>query len=223
MIAPIHQLNAQRVGMASFYNDKFNGRKTASGKIFDNKKMTCAHRTLPFGSVLEVTNLENDKTVIVTVIDRGPYSKGRILDLSKAAAKKLDFIRSGTTKVRYKVLSGHDDEDEAIDKETNDSLTLGYITNASIYRVEAVVDTVIFIRYGIKLYTFDNAADGYKEATKLAKEYLLSVQVIELKLEKGMLYRVCIGNFETTNEAQKAMLLIRLKHPNCAIVQYGKI
>lgn len=86
-------------GKASFYHDKFVGRKTASGEKFSQKKYTCAHRTLPFGTQLKVTNLKNGKTVVVTVNDRGPFTKGRLLDLSKKAAQELDFISDGITNI----------------------------------------------------------------------------------------------------------------------------
>jgi rare lipoprotein A len=92
---------AQEVGIASFYHHYFNGKKTANGEIFDNNKMTCAHKNLPFGTMLKVTNSQNDQSVIVRVNDRGPYVKGRVLDLSFAAAKILGFVNKGTTTVIY--------------------------------------------------------------------------------------------------------------------------
>jgi rare lipoprotein A len=92
-------------GMASFYNDKFEGRSTASGAPYKQKKMTAAHRTLPFNTRIKVTNLSNKKTVVVTNNDRGPFVKDRVLDLSKAAAIKLDFIDKGVTKVKWQVVS----------------------------------------------------------------------------------------------------------------------
>lgn len=94
------QLLYSATGKASFYGKKFDGRKTADGEIFSNKKLTAAHRTLPFGTMVKVTNLSNNKSVIVRITDRGPYAKGRIIDLSKAAADSLDFIHSGWTKVK---------------------------------------------------------------------------------------------------------------------------
>lgn len=96
---------APKTGLASFYNDKFEGRKTASGEIYKQGKLTAAHRTLPFNTKIKVTNLSNNKTVIVKINDRGPFVKDRILDLSKAAAIKLDYIDKGVTKVKWKVIS----------------------------------------------------------------------------------------------------------------------
>lgn len=86
-------------GKASFYAHKFDGRKTASGEIFSNKKLTAAHLKLPFGTLVRVTNLKNQKSIIVRINDRGPYIKGRIIDLTKAAADSLDFIHSGWAEV----------------------------------------------------------------------------------------------------------------------------
>lgn len=93
------------VGLASFYADKFDGRMTASGETFSQKKMTAAHRTLPFGTVVRVTNLDNNLSVDVTINDRGPFVEKRIIDLSRAAAEKLNYISKGTTSVKVEVLS----------------------------------------------------------------------------------------------------------------------
>ena len=94
----------EETGNISYYADKFHGRKTASGARFDKNAMTAAHRTLPFGTKVEVTNLGNGKSVIVEVNDRGPYSEDRILDVSPAAARKLGMMGTGTAKARVVVL-----------------------------------------------------------------------------------------------------------------------
>lgn len=91
--------DSTQTGKASFYAKKFEGRKTASGQKFSNKKLTAAHKTLPFGTKVRVTNVKNNKTVVVTINDRLPKKSSRIIDLSQAAAKELDFIRAGTAKV----------------------------------------------------------------------------------------------------------------------------
>lgn len=91
----------------SFYGggDGFNGRKTASGETFNAREMTAAHQTYPFGTQLKLTNPENGKTVTVRVNDRGPFSEGRDLDVSHAAAKALDFAQAGTALLQVEVLS----------------------------------------------------------------------------------------------------------------------
>lgn len=86
-------------GKASYYSDKFDGGKTASGEIFRQNKLTAAHRTLPFGTIVTVINPANGKTVTVRVNDRGPFVNGRIIDLSRAAAKAIDIIKQGVAAV----------------------------------------------------------------------------------------------------------------------------
>jgi rare lipoprotein A len=99
-------------GIASYYAEKFHGRSTSSGERFNMHDKTCAHRWLPFGTMLRVTNLKNDKRVVVRVNDRGPWKHGRLLDVSKAAAIDLDMIRDGTARVRIEVVA---DTTEAAD------------------------------------------------------------------------------------------------------------
>jgi rare lipoprotein A len=96
-------------GLASWYGPGFHGEETASGEIFNQRAMVAAHRTLPLGSVIRVTNLENGRRVTLRVIDRGPYGrnfrKGTVVDVSRGAARRLQFIRDGLTRVRIDVLS----------------------------------------------------------------------------------------------------------------------
>jgi rare lipoprotein A len=91
--------NCEETGMASYYGGKYIGRPTASGEIFVADKLTAAHKTLPFGTMVKVTNLSNNKSVIVRINDRGPFVKGRIIDLSELAAKKIDMMQQGIVKV----------------------------------------------------------------------------------------------------------------------------
>jgi rare lipoprotein A len=92
-------------GLASWYGAKHQGKRTASGEIFDQNKFTAAHRTLPWGSILMVTNLDNEKSVEVRINDRGPFPKGRIIDLSRAAARALGMVELGVSPVRMELLS----------------------------------------------------------------------------------------------------------------------
>ncbi len=94
------ELKLHSIGKASFYGNKFNGRKTASGERFDNSKYTAAHKKLPFGTEIVVENVSNKKRVTVRINDRGPFTKNRILDVSLQAAKELDFVRQGTATIR---------------------------------------------------------------------------------------------------------------------------
>lgn len=88
-----------QMGGASYYADQFKGRRTASGEKFRQHKLTAAHKTLPFGTRVKVKNLSNGRTVKVKINDRGPFVKGRIIDLSKKAARRLGILQSGTAQV----------------------------------------------------------------------------------------------------------------------------
>lgn len=106
-----------QIGLASYYGPGFHGEETASGEIFDQRRMTAAHRTLPLGAVVRVTNLENGRAVVLRITDRGPYGanyrKGTVIDVSKGAARRLDFLEDGLVRVRVEVLSLPDDSDDS--------------------------------------------------------------------------------------------------------------
>lgn len=91
-------------GGASYYGARHHGKRTASGEAFNQNAMTAAHRQLPFGTRVKVTNLNNDKAVILRVNDRGPHRRGRLIDVSRAAAEQLGMLRSGVAKVRVQSL-----------------------------------------------------------------------------------------------------------------------
>ena len=91
--------SVSETGKGSYYADKFQGRKTANGETFRQNKRTAAHKTLPFGTKVKVKNLSNGRTIKVRINDRGPFVAGRIIDLSKKAAKKLDMVQAGVTNV----------------------------------------------------------------------------------------------------------------------------
>lgn len=94
-----------RTGVASYYADKLHNRRTASGIRYDRNALVAAHRSYPFGTVLRVTNLKNERWVTVRVVDRGPFVRGRILDVSRRAAEELGFVGQGLTQVRVEVLA----------------------------------------------------------------------------------------------------------------------
>ncbi|AHC73738.1 rare lipoprotein A [Candidatus Endolissoclinum faulkneri L5] len=101
---PKKELNYSEVGIASWYGPGFNGRKTANGEVFDDNKLTAAHRTLPMPTLIRVTNLRNRRSIIVRINDRGPFIRGRIIDLSRRSAQLLGFVNKGTAPVRLEVV-----------------------------------------------------------------------------------------------------------------------
>ncbi len=95
---------ATETGMASWYGPDFHGKTTANGETYNQNELTAAHKTLPFNSVVRVTNLDNGKQVTVRINDRGPYARGRVIDLSRAAAREVEMIGSGVARVRIEIL-----------------------------------------------------------------------------------------------------------------------
>lgn len=96
---------AQEFGLASYYSDLFHGKPTASGELYDKDKLTAAHKTLPFGSVVKVTRLDNKKSVQVKINDRGPFISGRVVEVSREAARRLDLDKDGSARVSVEVVS----------------------------------------------------------------------------------------------------------------------
>lgn len=95
-------------GKATYYGNRWHGRRTASGAIYHKDSLTCAHRTLPFGTLLRVINLRNGKDVVVKVTDRGPFRPGAIVDLSTAAAREIDMLSAGVVSVEAEILNPQD-------------------------------------------------------------------------------------------------------------------
>lgn len=137
---PASTASAQNIqkGKASFYANKFSGRRTANGERHHHDSMTCAHRTLPFGTMLRVKNPANGREVIVRVNDRGPFVRGRIVDLSRAAAKQLGIITRGIALVEIEVLPKKGDKAKGVpyrlDDDENENPDLEIIVTAPIYK-----------------------------------------------------------------------------------------
>ena len=103
---PRSQPSYDEVGLASWYGPGFHGKTTANGERYDMYGLTAAHKTLPFGTKVRVTNLANERSLVVRINDRGPFVAGRIIDLSKRAAERLGFLEAGKAKVRVEVIAG---------------------------------------------------------------------------------------------------------------------
>ena len=113
MVDEIMERTATKIstGVVSWYGDKFHGRKTASGERYDKHELTAAHKSLPFGTKVKVTNIRNGKSVVVEINDRGPYAKSRVLDLSQAAFSEIGHTNTGVMKVEYEIIKSEDEQD----------------------------------------------------------------------------------------------------------------
>ena len=117
---PAEDLSYDETGIASWYGEQFHAKETANGELFDLNAMTAAHRTLPMPSIVQVTNLENGRTIQLRVNDRGPFARGRILDVSRRAAQLLGFEQTGTAKVRVRILPEQSIQVASLARRNND-------------------------------------------------------------------------------------------------------
>ena len=181
--APTTMQVYRETGTASWYGREFHGRKTASGDIFDMNGLSAAHRTLPLGTTIRVTNLDNYKSVTVAVNDRGPLVKEHILDLSYGAARELGFVAQGTARVKIETLEAVPDEGTftvqaaAFTEEENARLLRERLTQR--YEVVAIVpfesNIVTFFRVRVGNYPTEEKAE--RIAAKLTLEGLEPVVV----------------------------------------------
>ena len=211
------EVECQQTGVASFYADKFNGRKTASGERFNQKKMTCAHRTLPFGTKLKVTNTANGKSIIVTVTDRGPFTKGRILDLSKSAANQLDFLRAGKTEVMLEAMT---DEEIEAEKPQEPNIVVGN-TIHPIYNIDAPSSTVAVQdeSFTIKLGDYNNQLLATDIAARAKNELGRSIMMQMISGDSDTSYLVFVGLFYRREEAHDYLDKIETYYPDAQVAQ----
>lgn len=161
------------VGWASWYGEKFHGRRTASGEVYDMYQLTAAHKTLPLGTSVIVTHVKNGKSVEVTINDRGPFVRGRIIDLSYAAAKALEMAEEGVAKVRVEVL----DTGAACTPSPEGPFT-------------------------IQVGSFTSRSNAIRLQKELRRAYQ-DVYITALKTQEHTYYRVRLGTFKTREEAYR--------------------
>lgn len=178
-------------GLASYYAEPYHGRPTASGEIFDTyQNMTAAHRTLPFNTVVKVTNEENGRNIQVRINDRGPFIKGRVIDLSLKAARELDIVRAGVAPVRLTVLKDGADEPSGSSRP----------------------DTPSAASYPGSSYTIQVGAFASQDAADLLKKDLerrYNDVTVETSTSPRTLYRVRVGRLANPAAAEGLMNLLR--------------
>jgi len=165
-------------GIASWYGPGFHGKKTANGEIFDMYAMTAAHNTLPIPSYAQITNLENHRSVIVRINDRGPFVGNRVLDLSYAAAKKLDMHENGIGKVEIKSIASS----QAL---------------AQVQKPEDQQDSAVYLQVG----SFGSEKKALKLKNKITAHHLPQPKIRASKYKTSTLYNVRMGPIESPNAA----------------------
>lgn len=204
-------------GKASFYADSFDGKKTANGEVYSHTRLTAAHLTIPFGTRVKVTNLANKKQVIVRINDRGPYVKGRVIDLSKAAATKLDFIQDGVTEVKLEVLKEKMDQTPVVQPEkvpANDFSS----NKAGYYHVDASVANPR--GFGIQVGSFREAANLVEILAGFDDAFKSTTMVQVAGSANDRIYRVIVGSFASREEAGKVKESLSSKYPGCFVTGF---
>ena len=195
-----------RIGLASWYGKKFHGHKTSNGETYNMYKMSAAHKSLPIPSFAEVTNLENGKKVIVRVNDRGPFHSDRIIDLSYAAAKKLDFMEKGTAKVRVSSISVENSGSYVIaggSERAPDRKAV--VSSKPLPKTQTVESRDYFVQLGA--FSESKRAAQYLETVNQKVIAPLSVHKVGI----GMLatHKIMAGPFESENDVQTLLKAIK--------------
>ncbi len=180
-----------KTGIASFYADKFEGRQTANGEIYYHAKRTAAHRTLPFGSVIKVTNLENNRYIVVRVNDRGPFVDNRLIDLSKSAAQELGFVEKGLAKVRVEVIANTNDLPDNKKETKNINKGVYYKLNSEKVNPKGK---------GVQIGSYTEDENVMNLIADLKAEFKQNIYVEVAQIKKKNVYRIIIGN--STNESE---------------------
>lgn len=206
-----------QTGKASFYADKFEGHPTASGEKYKHSKLTAAHKTLPFGTKVKVTNLKNDLTVEVTVNDRGPYIDGRIIDLSKSAAEKLGFVSIGLADVKIEVL------DAGTGKSSDPARAIDHIVVDEKEFYDFQIERQVPKGFGVQIGTYQELVNLMRLAENLKSSYKKKV-VVQVKILNGVkYYSLILGQFSNREKADEFRSEIIKKFPDTFIVDYSKL
>jgi rare lipoprotein A len=206
-----------QTGKASFYADKFEGIQTASGEKYRHSKLTGAHKTLPFGTKVRITNLANDKTVEVTINDRGPYVEGRIIDLSKAAAEELGFLNNGVADVKLEIVDPGDGKVKDMGR-TIDQVT---VDEKEFYEFE--ITRLKPKGFGVQIGTYQELVNLMRLADNLKNSYKKEVTV-QVKVVNGIkYYGLILGHFSSRPKAEVFREEVKKKFPDVFIVEFNRL
>jgi len=206
-----------QTGKASYYADKFEGHPTASGEKYKHSKLTAAHKSLPFGTLIRVTNLKNNLSVEVVVNDRGPYVEGRIVDLSKSAAEKLEFVNIGLADVKVEVI------DAGTGKVSDPARAIDHVVVDEKEFYEFEIDRQNPKGFGLQIGTYQELVNLMRLAENLKSSYQKKV-IVQVKILNGVkYYSLILGQFSSREKAEDFKEEIKKKFPDTFIVEYGKL
>ncbi|WP_127844178.1 septal ring lytic transglycosylase RlpA family protein [Psychroflexus aestuariivivens] len=228
-------------GKASFYADKFEGRETASGEIYRHAEATAAHRKLPFNTKVKVTNLNNNRSTIVRINDRGPFIRGRIIDLSKSVAEELGALESGIIEVTIEVLGKDSDLNQVeiqkpekelpVEKSNRKVTEIAQPENVNnqlqkkssqapvikeLYKLN--IEKIEPDFYGVQIGSFRENSNLLRLASNLKISYD-ETAIIQIKeLNDSKLYTLILGQFKNRTAAEKFLSKIDKKYPDAFVI-----
>ena len=205
-----------QLGKASFYADKFEGSPTASGEKYRASKLTAAHKTLPFGTKVRVTNLANNESVVVTINDRGPFVEGRIIDVSKSAAEKLSFFNQGTAEVKLEIVDATDG------KQDTQPVAVDHVVVEDKETYQFDIRRVNPTGYGLQLGTYQELVNIMKIVDNLRTTYKKKVAV-QVKIVNGVkYYSIMLVGFTKRDKVEMLMAELKKKFPDSFVVDFSK-
>ncbi|HOC36280.1 MAG TPA: septal ring lytic transglycosylase RlpA family protein [Tenuifilaceae bacterium] len=229
------QVGFTQEGVASFYGDEFEGRVTASGERYSHNKATCAHLSIPFGSLVKITNLDNGQTAIVRVNDRGPFVPDRVVDVSRSVAERLGMIPTGVARVKVEVVDANAPlpaNQNAIEEvpakpkvgtvkvagSSSTSKTSTAQGEGEFYQLK--VTPVKPARYGIQIGSYKEPVNVFKIASDFQKLLKQSMMINVVNVNGEKVYRLLVGGFETRKEAEEVKNKIQNDYPGCFVVGF---
>jgi len=204
-------------GKASFYADKFEGSPTASGEKYRHNRLTAAHKSLPFGTRVKVTNITNNKSVEVVINDRGPWVENRVIDLSRSAAEKLDFVNQGLADVEIQVLDAGDG------KQSDPTKTVQHVAVEENEFYDFEIARLKPKGFGVQIGTFQELVNLMRLSDNLKNSYKKHVMV-QVKIINGVkYYGLILGEFSSRPKVEQFRKEVRKKFPDAFIVEYSKL
>jgi rare lipoprotein A len=213
----------EETGICSFYGNKFHGRRTAGGEVYNRYAYTAAHRTLPFNTFVEVTNLSNGKKVIVRINDRGPHSRNRIIDVSRAAAEDLEMIPSGVVKVSIAITSESPPPDKPGpppargDVSKNDKsapeLAPGYVYDKELKKVAAM-------GFGVHAGSYRHLKPCVGALLRLEKKFGISCYIFVRSKGNAKNYVLVAGDYDSRNSALLLQEKLIKESPGSYVVEW---
>ncbi len=211
------QVGYTETGKASYYGDAFHGKKTANGEKYNMYEFTAAHKTLAFGSVVKVINLDNGKEVTVRINDRGPFKPGRIIDLSKAAGAKVGLLNQGVANVSIEVISENTESTVVASTDKKEDEKKGNAVEDGLYALDGEKKKIQ--GYGLQVGSFTSWENAKKVGEKMKSLDFNDIFIQLISSAQKKTYRVLVGIYKSLDETKKDIQILKENGVN----SFGKI